>query len=221
MRSFTGRTIQTIWNCLPCYYRVNRKLTSRVVATRRTTRWPRVPDGGEPRRTSTYVAQAPTPGTWNQRIGDFDHNQIYDCNDIGLLGTAIATGSTNLIFDLSNNFTVDDADLALWLQLAGEVNLGPGRAYLRGDANLDGVVDGIDFITWNSHKFTTGGQWCTGDFTTDGIVDGQDFIVWNSHKFVSSDQHASNRYQFAAIPSDIEFGKRMRPKSVDPHLYVL
>lgn len=56
---------------------------------------------------------------------------------------------------------------------------------LPGDANADGVVDGQDFVVWNSHKFTTGTDWTRGDFNCDGLTDGQDFVVWNSFKFTS------------------------------------
>jgi hypothetical protein len=56
---------------------------------------------------------------------------------------------------------------------------------LSGDANGDKVVDGQDFIIWNSNKFSSGTDWTTGDFTGDGVTDGQDFIVWNANKFTS------------------------------------
>ncbi len=56
-----------------------------------------------------------------------------------------------------------------------------------GDANLDGTVDGLDFIEWNAHKFTNTAAWCSGDFNADGIVDGQDFVAWNMNKFTSAD----------------------------------
>ncbi|MEM8678122.1 MAG: endonuclease/exonuclease/phosphatase family protein, partial [Planctomycetota bacterium] len=58
---------------------------------------------------------------------------------------------------------------------------------LPGDANLDGVVDGQDFIAWNNNKFSNGNGWEEGDFTGDGIVDGLDFVVWNNFKFQSLD----------------------------------
>ena len=70
---------------------------------------------------------------------------------------------------------------------AGAENLPSQGAYLLGDANLDGVVDGQDFIEWNTNKFTSQAAWTLGDFSADGIVDGQDFILWNSNKFQSSD----------------------------------
>ncbi len=151
----------------------------------------RVPDGGEARRTSSYVAQPPTPGTHNQLNGDFDLNGIYDVADIDALVLAIASGSGGLDFDLNRDSLVNNADLDMWLQLAGAANLGFGRVYLRGDANLDGVVDGGDFIAWNSHKFTATAAWSAGDFNADGFVDGADFILWNTHKFMSADGIAS------------------------------
>ena len=55
------------------------------------------------------------------------------------------------------------------------------------DANLDGFVDGLDFIEWNANKFTPVAEWCAGDFNADGFVDGLDFIIWNANKFQSSD----------------------------------
>ena len=30
-------------------------------------------------------------------------------------------------------------------------------------------------------------SWCGGNFNGDGVVDGQDFIEWNTNKFTSSD----------------------------------
>ncbi len=59
---------------------------------------------------------------------------------------------------------------------------------LPGDANGDGIVDGADFLAWNTNKFSSGTNWTTGDFNSDGTTDGQDFVVWNSHKFTSADQ---------------------------------
>ncbi len=58
---------------------------------------------------------------------------------------------------------------------------------LLGDANLDGAVDGQDFIIWNANKFSSGNGWSTGDFDGDGTTDGKDFILWNYNKFTSVD----------------------------------
>jgi hypothetical protein len=62
-----------------------------------------------------------------------------------------------------------------------------GSPYKLGDANIDGVVDGQDFIAWNGSKFSGNLLWSAGDFNADGVVDGQDFILWNENKFTSSD----------------------------------
>ncbi len=91
-------------------------------------------------------------------------------------------------YDLTGDGLVDLNDRDAWLSEAGAINIGPGRAYLVGDANLDGLVDGQDFITWNVHKFLSGQLWSGGDFNADGVTDGQDFIEWNNNKFLASDQ---------------------------------
>jgi hypothetical protein len=71
--------------------------------------------------------------------------------------------------------------------MAGDENLPSGNPYLLGDANLDGAVDGSDFNTWNSHKYSTSGKWSMGDFNVDGVTDGADFNIWNTNKFTSAD----------------------------------
>ncbi|MEM8680998.1 MAG: hypothetical protein AAGF97_16765, partial [Planctomycetota bacterium] len=78
------------------------------------------------------------------------------------------------------------ADRDAWLIQAGAANLVSGNAYLLGDANLDGKVDGQDFVIWNSHKFTFNSAWSAADFNADGMVNGGDYIVWNSNKFMQS-----------------------------------
>ncbi|MEM8677926.1 MAG: hypothetical protein AAGF97_01100, partial [Planctomycetota bacterium] len=116
--------------------------------------------------------------------GDFDQDSVYGCQDIDPLVAEIAAQTHDLLFDLTGDGLVTTDDLQQWLVTAGDVNL--GAPYLVGDANLDGVVDGQDFIAWNGNKFTAISAWCNGDFSADGIVDGQDFIAWNNNKFRSS-----------------------------------
>ncbi|MEM8680167.1 MAG: hypothetical protein AAGF97_12535, partial [Planctomycetota bacterium] len=119
--------------------------------------------------------------------GDFNNDGNYDCADIDLLTSEIAGGGNNGDFDLTGDGSVDLADRDAWLAEAGAENLPSGNAYLLGDANLDGVVDGQDFIAWNGNKFSNLDTWCGGDFNADGVVDGQDFIAWNGNKFTSAD----------------------------------
>jgi hypothetical protein len=65
------------------------------------------------------------------------------------------------------------------------------------DANLDGAVNGRDFIAWNGNTFTTSTAGTSGDFNSDRAVNGQDFILWNGNKFQSADQRPS--YFTAAV----------------------
>lgn len=110
--------------------------------------------------------------------GDFDGNGSLDCVDVDALTQAIAAGSTDLTFDVTGDLVVDHQDLDEWV-----LNL---KGTLFGDANLDFVVDGLDFTVWNANKFSTGTAWCSGDFTADGTTDGLDFTVWNMFKFQSA-----------------------------------
>ncbi|MEM8680867.1 MAG: proprotein convertase P-domain-containing protein [Planctomycetota bacterium] len=119
--------------------------------------------------------------------GDFDGDGDYDHDDINALTNEIAAGTNGASFDLTGDGTVNLADRDAWLSEAGEANLGPGQSYLVGDANLDGTVDGADFVVWNDNKFTSNANWCDGDFNADGVIDGADFLAWNGNKFQSSD----------------------------------
>ncbi len=119
--------------------------------------------------------------------GDFNFDGDFDCEDIDGLVAEIVAGTNDTGFDMTGDTLVNQDDLAAWLSAAGGVNLASGNPYLPGDANLDGVVDGSDFIPWNTNKFNSIAEWCSGDFNADGVVDGADFITWNAHKFTSSD----------------------------------
>ena len=119
--------------------------------------------------------------------GDFNDDGTYDCMDVDPLVAEIAAGTDNPDFDLNGDTFVDTTDLDLWLAEAGANELPSGNPYLPGDADLNGSVDGADFIEWNDNKFTLTAAWCSGDFNADGSVDGADFIEWNDNKFTSSD----------------------------------
>ncbi len=128
-----------------------------------------------------------TDGTAPTATLDFNNDTLYDCADMDLLEAAIDGGVFNATFDVNGDSTLSSADVFAWLMDAGEARFGTGRFFKNGDANLDGVVDGQDFITWNGNKFTSANRWCLGDFNQDDVVDGQDFIIWNANKFTSSD----------------------------------
>ncbi|MEM7316208.1 MAG: choice-of-anchor Q domain-containing protein, partial [Planctomycetota bacterium] len=116
--------------------------------------------------------------------GDFDDDGLYDCVDIDMLVANVAFGPADAaMFDMTEDGLVNYDDVTEWLSVAGENNLGPGKSFLVGDANLDGQVDVADFAIWNANKFTTTGAWCSGDFNADGNTDVQDFNRWNANRF--------------------------------------
>ncbi len=117
------------------------------------------------------------------RPGDFDHNGSLGCTDIAQLGEEIRSDSDNPEFDLTGDGKVDSSDLRAWLQIAGNANLGEGRSYRLGDANLDGQVNTDDYNRWNRRRWEYGAGWCGGDFNLDNITDRADFDYWNSSKF--------------------------------------
>jgi prepilin-type N-terminal cleavage/methylation domain-containing protein len=119
--------------------------------------------------------------------GDFNGDQQYTCSDINALVAQIVSGTNPGTFDLTGDGLVNGLDQTRWLETAGNANLGGGRSYRIGDANLDGLVDGSDFGVWNSNKFTSNVNWCQGNFNHDSVTDGSDFGIWNSNKFTASD----------------------------------
>ncbi len=115
---------------------------------------------------------------------DFDSN--CDGTDIDLLVAEIASGAEGPSFDLTGDGLVDTDDLNEWLAVAGANNLASENAYLVGDANLDGIVNVLDFDLWNENKFTVNSRWTLGDFNADGAIDISDLHLWNANKFQNS-----------------------------------
>lgn len=136
---------------------------------------------------------------------DFDGNGLCNVDDLNLLlaegpidaGVAVTAG-VNDVYDLTGDAVIDLADRDEWLAQAGYAN-GFDSPYLLGDANLDGSVDGVDFVLWNGSKFGSSLAWNNGDFNGDGEVNGADFVIWNSNKFTSSDA-------IHAIPEPVSSG---------------
>lgn len=139
---------------------------------------------------------------------DYNNDGLWDCADMDILEAAIDAG-TDLSFDVNQDGVLNSQDILDrtapgfgWLVVAGEQRFGAGRSFKDGDANLDGTVDGQDFIIWNSNKFTPARRWCLADFNQDNTVDGQDFIVWNSNKFTSSDAGRPGNSTAPLFPTD-------------------
>ncbi|MEM8678506.1 MAG: choice-of-anchor B family protein [Planctomycetota bacterium] len=117
---------------------------------------------------------------------DLNGDGSANCLDIDLLTAAVAGGSSDATFDINGDGAVDVEDRDAWLFEAGAQAMTSVSGFLPGDANLDGLVDGADFIAWNNNKFTNHASWCGGDFNADGVVDGLDYVVWNDNKFTSA-----------------------------------
>ena len=127
--------------------------------------------------------------------GDFNNDGNWDCDDIDALTAETAAGTNNAMFDMTGDGLVNGADIAEWLVVGGAMNPAAtgGNPFLAGDADLNGSVDGADFIAWNANKFTTSTAWCGGNFDGNGATDGGDFIIWNGNKFQSSDTDNGGR----------------------------
>ena len=148
---------------------------------------------------------------------DFDGDFDCDIDDIDAMVMEIAAGTNSSAFDLTGDGNVDLADRDQWLADAGALNLVSGNPYLLADANLDGVVDGSDFLTWNANKFTATGKWSQGDWNADGVTDGQDFLVWNVNKFQSSDAGTGVKLTLVDEPDQDRKKRELdwRPAAVD------
>lgn len=112
------------------------------------------------------------------QIADLDANGVLNSADLALLENAAFSSDINLRFDIDGDADIDEDDIRFWLFDVFDT--------LPGDANLDRLVDGQDFLIWNSSKFQSESSWLAGDFTFDGVVDGQDFLIWNDHKFTNA-----------------------------------
>ena len=106
--------------------------------------------------------------------GDFNQDGVVDADDIDLLFAAVDGGDNT--FDLNADGRIDHDDVRILVEDILDTSFG--------DANLDGVVDALDFIVWNDHKFGPDAGWASGDFNGDGVIDGIDFTIWNDNKFV-------------------------------------
>jgi hypothetical protein len=105
--------------------------------------------------------------------GDFNGTGQRDANDIDMLFAA--RGSDDMTYDLDGNLSVNDADVAYWLEDL------VGTHY--GDADLDGDVDIVEFVGDGNSDLNillsmvgTGDQWGEGDFDGDADVDIVEFI---------------------------------------------
>ncbi len=147
---------------------------------------------------TSWAAAAASPGTVSFSIvvaGDVTGDGQVTADDVDVLYAVAKAGSTVRFYDVDDSGNVDQTDALYVVQNILNTQ--------RGDANLDGVVDGSDFNTWNDNKFETCGKsWRHGEFTGDGFVDGSDFNLWFGNRFTGTPQAspAAERAPRAALP---------------------
>ncbi len=114
-----------------------------------------------------------TPLYYGQVFGDFSGDQELGVDDIELLIAALRTNSSDLIYDLDADQSVDSKDLGLWVkELFG--------TYL-GDVNLDGEFNSSDLVSALSSgqyedNVTGNSTWVTGDWDADGDFTSSDLV---------------------------------------------
>ena len=132
---------------------------------------------------SEYFQVAPCDLNVDGSCNLTDLNNLLGYGPLGIGGVPVPPGAED--YDITLDGILSLADVNVWLFLAAEEH-GLAEAYKPGDANLDGYVDGLDFVAWNGNKFSSTLAWDGGDWNADGVADGQDFVVWNANKFTSS-----------------------------------
>lgn len=122
---------------------------------------------------STSLDQRPTLTLWhapraNTATGDLNLDGSLDAHDVDLLHAAIRNGIDDTFFDLDADGMVAESDVDHLLEdVVGAV---------RGDANLDGVVDFSDFLVLSAGFGNRAEQtWSRGDFDGDGQITHDDF----------------------------------------------
>lgn len=130
-------------------------------------------------------------------VGDYNADELLDGLDVDALVDRIVVGDAAAEYDLNGDLRLDIGDLSSWLAVAGKHNLASGAAYLPGDANLDGIVNVIDFELWNMSKFGSTHQWTLGNFNADSVIDVSDFNIWHNN------QMSSSQLPLQAVPEPI------------------
>ncbi len=107
---------------------------------------------------------------FHQLDGDFDGNGSQGAGDIDRLIDMLGTGLVG--YDLTGDSSVTTADVE------NLVTVRFGTYF--GDANLDGVVSGADFLIWQNNCGLDGG-WAEGNWNYDTTVSGADFLIWQNN----------------------------------------
>jgi hypothetical protein len=102
-------------------------------------------------------------------------NNFHDANHIAVYVRNLVMAPGGKI-QLNNGFK-------LYYLVGNPTDGNTAKQFFPGDGNLDGKVDGVDFLLWQSNYNQNPGtnKWSTADFNGDRIVDGVDFLIWQSN----------------------------------------
>ncbi len=190
----------------------------------------RVPDGGTPRDTSQYVAQTPTPGTFNttypygveilqsnSRV-DVVEGGATDSYQIALL--SIPTANVQITVDPDNQ-----ADLGAGAGAAIVLTFTPANALIPQTIAVaavdDMVVEGTHTSTithsvssadsrYNSlvisnviARIVDNDVHVPGDYNTNGVADAADYVIWRATLGSTTDLHADGSGPTPGVPNGV------------------
>ena len=104
----------------------------------------------------------------DRQPGDFDDSGQLGIIDLDLLYAAIADGDNADEFDVSEDQQLDATDVEDWMALFDAP---------MGDADLNGVVEFVDFLEVSKNFGQEVDSWSDGDFDANGVVDFPDFLT--------------------------------------------
>ena len=123
-------------------------------------------------------------GGWTapQGTGVDPLNPITNYSALQLYNMTDDVGETkNWLADVNRTPAMEAKADGLRVLLKGYMNSGRSTpvplALLPGDANLDNIVNGTDFLILRNHFGNTDANWADGDFSDDGTVNGTDFLI--------------------------------------------
>ena len=118
-------------------------------------------------------------------VGDFDGDGLLSATDIDLLTAQVLVASDDLSFDLNADGQLDSLDREVWVEGIANTNFG--------DADLNGLVSFLDFVTF-ANNFDQPSGWAGGDFDGNGMADFQDFLL------LANNFGATSASDVAAVP---------------------
>lgn len=112
--------------------------------------------------------------TWNVEYfpGDFNDDELIDAVDMDLLTASVLAGDNDLLFDLTKDALVDQADRDMWVA----ANQG-----LYGDLDLNREVEFADFLVLSSNFGTDANSWAHGNFDGLAGVGFGDFLLLSAN----------------------------------------